>query len=350
MINKIKRFFRKSSLLVISFFLLLQNNSWAEGKQRELTKVEVVKLSPRTMKSYSTYIGNLKPNAKVEVSTEVAGIVEKAGFSVGQKVAKGAMLVQIDVRRQALTNKLNQSNYDLALNDYQIKQSLYKKKLTTSAKVNALKNRLDVNKVNLELSRLDLTKSKIRAPISGNIKSKIIEEGEYIAVGKKVLEIFDISKVIAVVNVPEHEIGFVKIGKKVKVTLSATPDEEFTGVISIIDIEADVRSRSFAVEVEMDNPEQKLLPGMLVKVKMLKVFLPNQIIIPRYTIQEEETGSFVYIVEGNKTVKRTVQLGNSLENEIQVLSGLDAGDNIINIGQQLVASGETVKIIKQSTQ
>ncbi len=316
----------------------------------KVTKVEVVKLSPRTLKSYSTYVGHLTPIAKVTVSSEIPGIIEEADIAIGKKIKRGQILARIDTKRQILNNKLNKSNYELALKDYVREQHLFNKKLSTAAKVSTLKNRLDVSMLRLELSKLDLIKSKLKAPITGIIKDKFIEEGEYIGIGKKMFEIFDISSVLAVINIPEREIRFAETGKNVSVTLDALPESAYSGIIKTIGLEADKMSRSFEVEIKIKNPEKKLLPGMLVRVKMLRIYLENQLMIPRHIIQEEESGSFAYIVDNSIVIKRSVKLGVSVNEEVQILSGLEFGDYLIEIGHQLVASKEKVKIIKSRKQ
>ncbi|MCP4749587.1 MAG: efflux RND transporter periplasmic adaptor subunit [Proteobacteria bacterium] len=318
----------------------------AAAEKNKVTKVEVLKLKPRPLTKYASYVGHLKPINRVTVSAEIAGTIDHADFSVGQEIHKGQILVKIDTKRLRLNKEMNESNYTLALMDYNREKSLYIKKLSTLAKVAALKNRLDVNKFRLDLSKLDLTKSEIRAPSSGVVKKKFVEKGEYIGPGKKIVELIDISSVLASVNIPEYEIRFAKMGKKVDVSLDAIPGEFFSGKIKTIGFEADQRSRSFAVEMEMDNPDQELLPGMLVRIRMVTISMKKQVLIPRHAIQEEEKGSFVYIVKNSKTIKRPVKIGLTIKDDVQILSGLRFGEYLVDIGQQLITDQEKVKVLK----
>jgi len=219
------------------------------------------------------------------------------------------------------------------------------------AKVASLKNRLDVNKVRLDMAKLDLEKSSIKAPLDGVIKRKYVEKGEYIGPGKKVIEIIDIASVLAVVNIPEKEIRFVKLKKRFGITLDALQGNHYTGRVKTIGLEADPRSRSFAVEVEIRNPKRDLLPGMLVRVKMMTLSINRQVVIPRHTIQEEENGSFVYVVKNNRSIKKPVTIGITVGDQVQILSGLKFGELIVETGQQMITDQETVKIaeIKKQT-
>ncbi len=340
---------RPAKFFVFLTVFLLSCSSGAAGEVKKpslkKTKVEILQLKPRILKSYSTYIGHLDPNSRVTISSESAGIIDKVNVDAGSVVKSGDMLVQIDTKRQLLNKRLNQSNYELALKEYEWEKKLLTKNISTLAKVSNLRNKAEVHRLRLELSNLELLRSKVKAPISGIINSKNIEAGEYVKVGAKLMEIFDISKVLAIIHIPEKEIRFLKPGKKVLVSADAFPDQSFIGIIKNKALEADKKSRSFEIEVLIDNPHRILLPGLFVRVRMLKVHLKNQIIIPRHTIQESENGSFVYIVNKGKIVKKEILIGISVEDEVQITTGLKVNEYLVDSGHQLISPNEIVEII-----
>lgn len=333
-------------LFIVCFLTMLYVTASAvENGSNIRTKVEVLELAPRVLNIFSTYVGHLEPNTKVSISSEIAGVVEHLAVSQGSLVKKDELLIQIDTKRQLLNKQLNESNYRLALQDYERESKLLEKNLTTPAKVAALKNSLDVNRLRLELAELDVVKSQISAPINGVISKQLIEIGEYVRVGSELLEVLDLSKVLGIINVPEREIRFIQTNKEVVLSVDALPGASFLGVVSKIGLEADMQSRTFKVEILIDNPEVKLFPGMLVRARLLKVNLNNQVVIPRHTIQEEEQGSFVYIIKNNRVTKRIVKVGISIDNDVQILSGLNFKERLIHSGQQLVAPDELVDVI-----
>lgn len=342
--------FKKTILLSLILILFCFNLYSNDSKTKLKTKVEIIQLAPRTLNNYTTYVGTLQPVTKVDLSSEIAGIIEMLKVDTGTPVKTGEIVVQIDTRRQKLNKRLNESNYNLALEDYNREKALLTKNLSTPAKVSNLKNKLEVNRLSLELAKLDLMKSRVKAPISGVVSSKFIEAGEYVRVGDKLLEILDISRVLGVVNIPEREIHYIHYGKEVKITIDALPDEIFKGYVKTIGLEADSKSRSFEIEVLINNAQKKLLPGMLVRAQLLKMSLPRQIIIPRHTIQEGEEGSFVYTLNNETAIKKFINLGISINDEVQVTSGLKFGDLLIETGQQLVSPNEQVDVISMKKQ
>jgi membrane fusion protein (multidrug efflux system) len=347
MIKKSYQIVRTSILIcMVLVFVMGKTADTKSAERKKVTKVEVIKLAPRRLVNYATYIGHLKPANRITLSSEFPGIIEEASFLTGQTIKKGQVLVQFDTRKLKLNTQLNESNYSLALMDYEREKNLYNKKLSTLAKVASLKNRLDVNKVQLEMSKLDLEKSQIKAPLNGVIKHKYVEKGEYIGGGKKVVEIIDITSVLAAVNIPEMEIRFVKLNKPFTITLDALKGKQYSGHVKTIGLEADLRSRSFAIEVEIKNPDRELLPGMLARLKTQTLSVGDQMLIPRHTVQEEESGSFVYIVKDNRSIKKPVKIGLTINDEVQILSGLKFGEFIVETGQQLITDQEMVKVIE----
>ncbi len=337
--------------IIVLLTVMISSLVFANDRPQTIrTKIDVLQLKPRTLKSYANYVGYLKPAMKVTLSSEIAGVIETLNVNQGTKVQKGDILIQINTKSQLLNMRLNKSNYELALMDYERENILLNKRLSTPAKVADLKNKLDVNRLRLQISELDLDRSQIKAPISGIINQPEIEIGEYVRVGEKLLEVLDISKVVALINIPEREIPYIQVNKDVTLSIDALPDESFAGKVKTRGLEADRQSRTFEVEVQADNPEYKLLPGMLVRAKLLKIDLERQVIIPRYTIQEEEHGSFVYIVKKDIIVKRNVTIGISIKSEVQILSGLNFGDLLVETGQQLVSPNEAVKVVSLSRQ
>ena len=333
-----------SVLSIILIFCCFSKTFSAENKR--LTKVEVLKITPQQLKSFGSYVGHLAPARRVTASSEIAGTIQIADFSVSNKVNKGDVLVEFNTDRLKMNKELRQSNYDLALMDYSREKSLYIKKLSTLAKVAALKNRMDVAKVSLDLAFLDLRKSKVLAPLSGVIKNKFVEKGEYLGLGKKIAEILDISSVLAKVDIPEQDIQFAKNGKRVTTNFDALPNQQFNGIITSIGVEADRRSRSFPIEISIHNPNSTLLPGMLVRVRLLKNSLRNQVLIPRHAIQEDEKGSFVFVANSTKVKRKYIQTGISYKNRVQIKSGLKIGEFLIETGHQLVTAGDKVQIIR----
>lgn len=324
---------------------------WAqEPAPKRLTNVEVLTLEPRPLTKYSTFMGQIEPAERAKLSAEVAGTVEWAEVGEGASVKKGEVLIKIETRRLKLNFDLARSNYELAADEYRREAELFKQNLSNQSKLTQAKNRMEVSKVQMQLAQLDLEKSQVAAPFDGVVANKKVDRGDYLAKGAPLLEVLSLSKVKAKVNVPEQQIGQVSQGGQVSVSLDALPGRSFEGEISSVGLQADTQSRSFPVEVTLANEKRKLLAGMLARVKMVTLEQKGQVIIPRDAVMEDEKGSYVFVFSGSRVVRRPVKPGASLGEELQIEQGLDFGEKLVVVGQQMVTHQEQVNLLKTVTQ
>ncbi len=244
---------------------------------------------------------------------------------------------RFDEAKNRLTNA--KANLDLA------KLALNKSNaISDLIKLNNLKNLMDINGYQLELASLDLDQSQVRSPFSGIVSKKKVEKGGFINKGQQLLEIMDISKVLAQINIPENKIRFIKIGSKVKVTFDAVPGKTYTGVIKTLGLEAEQKNRTFPAEVQINNPKQILLPGMMARAKIELKSSDKQIMIPRHAVLSRNDAKVVFIAESGTAKIRHLTLGKTVKGEVQVLSGLKFGDNLIISGQQYLTENEKVNL------
>jgi len=323
---------------------LVSSVALAAEQQARLTRVDVLQIAAQPMELTSSYLGQVKPFRRSKISAQVAGQLETVPVSLGQSLKQDQVLAKIDTTRLALTYKLGLSNYQLAKAEYEREAKLFEKKLTSKSKLTQQKNRMEVSYYQMKLSQADLENSELKAPFGGVLSAKKAEVGEYIKKGNQLFEVMDLSKVKVQVNVPERDVGFASLGKPVNVSVDALGHKAFAGTIDSISLQADTKSRSFEVQVLVDNPKQEILSGMLGRVKMITQSLSDQVLIPRDTVLQDEQGSYVYLAEASVIKKRAIQLGHGVGNRVQVLGGLNPGELLVVVGQQMINHNEKVKI------
>ncbi len=283
----------------------------------------------------------------------------------------------IATRRLRLQENLAKSNYEFALSEYEAQKKLFEKQLISSkdfqkyrntmeinlfryhdacldvrqseiadlTRLEDFKNTLEINKIDLNLAALELDKSKIKAPFNGIVKDKIVQLGGFVQKGSDILEIMDISNVLAKINIPEKEVRYLDTGKTVSIGLDAIPGVEFSGRIKTMGMEADRQSRSFPAEIVIDNTDRRLLPGMMARIELLAKSEKNQVIVPRHAVVERERGSMVYVVEKGVAVQKQVRIGEMIRENVQIVAGLEFGDQLIVIGQDLLSNNEAVNVV-----
>ncbi|MBP5758215.1 MAG: efflux RND transporter periplasmic adaptor subunit [Bacteroidales bacterium] len=236
-----------------------------------------------------TATGELQPMYKVEVGTQVSGIVQKIYVDFNSEVKKGDLLAELD--RSTLQEQVNQaksnlstatSQLTLAQQNYDRVKQLYDAKAATQVAyeeaVNQLtqaKNQVANARSELQRAQVNISYSKIYSPISGVIMSKAVEEGQTVASSFSTPTLFTIAndptQMQVEADVDEADIGQVKEGQNVTFTVDAFPNDVFTGTVRQVRIEPTTTSNvvTYTVIIDAPNPDSKLFPGMTANVSIV---------------------------------------------------------------------------------
>jgi membrane fusion protein, multidrug efflux system len=308
--------------------------------------VSLAVLKPKAMPDAILLPASVEPFRSVTISAEVPGKVERLGAEEGQSVKTGQELVRVDKR--TLENALQQAQVSLGIaqTNYDRNKPLAEKGLVSTEEFDKFRAALAVAQTNLAGAKLTLEKSTVNAPCSGVLNRRYIEVGEYVMPGQKLADIVDVSKVKVVVDVPEKDITFLSVGSLMGIMLGTTEDSIVPGTVSYRSVVADPATRTYRVEVTADNKDQKLLPGMIVRMVLLRRMIQNAISVPLFAVIPREGRTVVYIAEGKRAVEREVTLGPTDGHDIQILTGVKAGENLVVEGQRQLKDGQLLNIVK----
>lgn len=343
-----KTWFTPNQFLMLALCVVFAQSALAQGGA--VTNVETLQLTARQLEVHNSYVGHLVPSERVVIRAETEGTIEKIYADEGQLVNKDENLVNVSTERLSLNMKLAKANYELAESEYKTEQLLFNRQVSTSSKLDQVRTNRDVKSINFELSKLEFEKSKVKAPLTGIVKSRYVEVGTFVNRGQNLFEIMDIAQILASINIPEREMRFAGVGKPVRVRIDAIPGAVFTGKLKTLSLEADLKNRSFPAEIVLDNPQRELLPGMMARVEMITLAAPSEIIIPRHAVLEREDSRIVFIEKKGVALERLVLLGTLIQDEVQVISGLQKGDRLIVTGQHFLTNEESVNVVKNILQ
>ena len=190
-----------------------------------------------------------------------------------------------------------------------------------------------------------LKKTKITAPFSGVIAMRYIETGQMIGAGVPLMNLVDLSKVRVKINLTEQDYIRVKRGNSAQVRVEAYPSLVFKGRIDRIAVFSDPGTNTFGVEVLLDNPDLVLKAGFSARVSLTTQPLIDVILIPQSAILYRENGADVYVMDQNrKALKKSVILGVTIGDNIQVIEGLKSGENLVVKGQNYLKTGANVVV------
>jgi membrane fusion protein (multidrug efflux system) len=194
-----------------------------------------------------------------------------------------------------------------------------------------------------------LERTVIRAPIAGVFDDHFLEVGEMAIIGAPVVRVVDIGRVKVTAGVPERHARSVNAGDAAIVTFDIFPGRELNGRVQFVGASVDPSNRTFEIEIVLANPEAIMKPAMVANVQVQREQLDAVIAVPQDVIQRSADGYKVFVIEqseGHDLAKaKSVVLGPASRNLVVIESGLEVGDILITLGQQLVDNGSRVRIV-----
>lgn len=290
--------------------------------------------------------GSLIPFKEVKVLAMSTGKVQRLLFSLGDHVREGQVLATVDNHILQLDLQKSESNVAKLRQDLQTYTELYQGNAATKEKLNEIRqNYQDASNQSQQL-RKRITDATIKAPTSGVIGSKAIEEGVYVTEGAELATIVNLSQLKVKVNVTETEVYNITQGQKVKLTTDIYPGKSFEGSITYISPQAD-QTHSYQVEVAAKNDSNSpLRSGTFVYADFSKKHIDKIIFIPREALIESTRDAQVYVIKNNKAVLRKITTGTIYGKTIEVRSGLAKGEQVVSSGQINLKDGTLISITK----
>ena len=294
--------------------------------------------------------GNVRANRDVVVSATEPGLVSAILVDQGSPVRAGQAVARLDDTQLRAQVQEARARADLAGETWERYKRLFEEDQVGS-ELQYLEARYTAEQSAASLTaltaRLDAT--TIRAPFEGVLDSRDIELGSMIMPGTPVARVVDLDPVRIRGGVPERFALDVRPGAQATVTFQVLEDEVFEGDITYVGSAVDPQDRTFPVELTLANPGGLIKPEMVASIEIVRETRSDVVVVPREVLLRVEDGYVAYVVEGSGdegvASSRSVRLGPAQRNRVVVEEGLEAGDRLVVIGQQLIADGDRVRVV-----
>ncbi len=344
-------------ILPVTLFLLLTSviitgcgKGGGETKDQSTEKkIPLVKVSNV---EYSTFSDNfkvagvIKPFTSAKISSEEGGLITYLTKDKGSYVSKGEIVARIKKDVENATLEQTEAQIELARMNYEKQKQLYEDNATTEMQYLTAKWQYEAAVRGADILKTRLKTGFVRSPISGVVDDKFMNKGEMSAPGSPIFSVIDISTVKVSAGVPEMYITKVKQGQSVKITVDVLPGVEFDGKISYIAPALAGTSRTFEIEILINNRDKVLKPGMNANVQISEFTKENAIVVSQDLIVDYGDVQYVFVLDGDIARKRELKLGGRNGNQVLIDSGLNAGDKLITDGFQALKDGDKVQVVQ----
>ena len=306
------------------------------------TMVETVRARTQELPNSFETIGSLRAEESITLRPEVAGRIEKIHFIEGQQLPAGALMFSLD---SALTRAdLNEANANLQNTSraYARASELAGKQLIAKADLDTRQAELAVNQARAASARTRLDKSVMRAPFSGVTGLRQVSVGDYVTAGQALVDLVRLDPIEIDLRAPEVVLSTLAVGQKVDFAVDSFRDERFTATVVAIAPTVDAGGRSVSLRARLENPGQKLRPGMSAKVRIELSQSKPALMIPEQAIWPNGDQKMVYLVVDGKAKLVPVTLGTRIPGLVEISSGIKPGDEVIIAGQLKLQDGSPV--------
>lgn len=318
--------------------------------QRYMAKMGAPAVTVSTMKVASSSwqttlkaVGSVRAILGVNVTTELAGMVENIYFTPGAVVKKGTILVQLNAAAEIGQLHSLQAQVELAKITYARDKAQYAVKAVSKQQVDTDEWTLKNLQAQTDQQAATVAKKTLRAPFDGRLGISNVNPGQYLNVGDKVTSLQTMDPIYIDFYLPQQDVAHLKPGQPVSVQSDAFPGKTFTGKITTIEPAIDISTRNIEVEATLENPDYELTPGMFASVSVTVGTPENFLTLPQSAITFNPYGDIVFIVkekgkdENGKPIlvvnQAFVTTGNTRGDQIQILKGVKAGDEVVSSGQ-----------------
>lgn len=312
--------------------------------------VEVRKMEPRSFSSYFEATGNVEALEDAFISPEVNGQVKSILVDRGDRVKKGELLIR-------LSTEVTQNNIDevktsltLASKLYEKQKELWEKEIGSEIQFLEAKNNKESLEARLATLQSQLDMAYIRAPFSGVVDDIMVKTGELASPGMRLLRLVNLDKIRITANVSESFLGKVKAGETATLRFASLPEVQIERPVHRTGMVIDPVTRTFTVEVLVDNKDQQLKPNMLSSVRIQDFSTDDALLVPSIVLKEDFSGTFLFRIDdeagGPEAEKVYVKTGKTVQDVTRIIEGLQEGDRVVIAGYNLVSDGTPVRIIE----
>lgn len=342
-------------LLIIAGFIFIpkllspgdkqKDRQQSNNQQNQLININGIIIKEQNLDNEIKTVGTVRANEEVELKSEVSRKVTGIYFKEGTYVGKGKLLFKLDasdlyaqLRKQYIEEKLAESQ--LAR-----QKMLIDKGLTPEETYENIEANLEKIKADIEITRVNISKTNITAPFSGIIGLRNVSAGSYVGPSVILATIQDVSKVKIDFSIPEKYSTFFQKGQKVIFSVEGIPGD-FEAEIFAYEPKVENNTRTIVLRAISSNEGKKLMPGHFANVTLKLSTSGRAILIPTQSLVPKLKGQSVYVFRNGSAKFIDVNIGERTEDMVQITSGLNSGDTLITTNILRLKPEAKVKIEK----
>lgn len=291
-------------------------------------------------------LGTAQANESVTLTAKVTETVDTVNFRDGELVSAGQVLVDLSGRAEVAQLQEEHAAYTEAQKQLERQSELVKQGTIARSQLDSQTAARDAARARMDTIRARLSDRVITAPFDGVLGFRRVSPGTLVTPGTVIATLDDIRTIKLDFAVPETRLGQIASGQTVRAESPAFPGQTFEGEVTAVGSRVDPLTRAVTVRALLPNPEGLLRPGMLLTVRLLQP-VRRALTVPEIAVEQIGTRAYLYRIEpGDKVTQVDVTLGARRRGEVEILSGVSAGERIVVEGTVKLRPGAQVRVVE----
>jgi len=304
-------------------------------------------ISPTSISDRINLPGAIEPWTDLQLLAKIQGTVTEVLVAEGDRVHEGDIIARIEEADYRIALDRARAAFNQTRADFDRDKSIYAKGMIPTAELETRRTNLATAKADLEEAELHYSRCAIVAPMSGVIKTLDAKVGLMLSIGDPIARILEIDRLKGVIGIPESDVSEVRPLKTVELSIQALGGEKIIGKSYFFSPAPDSVARLYELELEIDNHDGRILPGMFVRANIIKKTVKNVVVIPFYSVISRQNEQFVFVEKDGVAQKRNVTLGIMDGWMVEIPEGLAAGDHLVVEGHRDLEDGQQINVIKK---
>ncbi|MCP1727707.1 membrane fusion protein (multidrug efflux system) [Natronospira proteinivora] len=341
--------FPQAVLLMLALGALAACQEDHAGEQNDedsetLTTVRVEEPRREQVSANHRATATLQAISDARVLARAEGLVRELRVEEGDMVEEGDILAVLDDRRRRLEVEQHRANLSGLEQDLTRHKRMLEESLVSADAVEQLRYEVEAQRAGLALAEVELTETRIKAPVDGVVSERHIRRGDNVSPGDTVFRVTNTQQLEAEVHVPERLLGRLAVDQLVEIRTDAAPDQIHTGQIARISPIVNADSGTVKTTVRVQDSDGLLRPGAFARVRILYETRDNALMVPRQALTFENGRTSLFVVEDGVAKRRTVTTGQSSDGWVEITEGLSEQLPVITLGHATLRDGAKVRI------
>ena len=310
-------------------------------------QVETLVLSPGPFEDVIELTGSVEALNDATLSAQASGTITRLADR-GERVRSGGLVAQIDPTQERAATEQLRAQFELAEDRLERQRPLYRDSIISAIEYEQIRTEYNRAKAALQEAEERLAKTRVETPFAGTVEERFMERGEQASPGMQIARVVNTQRVRVTAGVPERYANDIQSGTPVRLDFRRYGGDVRKGAVTFAGRAISAETRTFPIEVQVDNPDGRLKPEMVARLVVTRSQRDSALVVPRTAVVRDELGTHLFVaVPTDSTVvaeKRDVVLGSRYAERAVVLSGVQRGEQIIVAGQNNLAPGDPVNV------